>query len=75
MAFGAYPKTPSDLFCLRCGHINPADGNGHCSAYGYNSVDCSPQPCICRLHLLDSKPDDFTRCGFREKEQPEERYL
>lgn len=68
MAYAAYPKTIGDLFCLRCGHTNPPDTDKPCSAYGYNGVDCSPQPCVCRLHILDSKPEDFARCGFREKE-------
>lgn len=38
--------------CVRCGHTNPPNQDGSCSAYGYNGVDCQPQPCICRDHIL-----------------------
>lgn len=37
--------------CPRCGHTNPRESDGSCSARGYNGVDCQPQPCFCRNHI------------------------
>lgn len=52
MAFATYPKSESEAYCKSCKHTNLANEDGSCSGYGYNGVDCQPQPCICREHSV-----------------------
>lgn len=56
MAFAIYPKSKDEVYCNNCKHKNPPEDDGSCSAYGYNGVDCQPQPCICRAHILSEHP-------------------
>lgn len=52
MSYARYAKDWSEAHCRNCYHTNEAEADGSCSAYGYNGVDCSPQPCACRNHVV-----------------------
>lgn len=57
MGYARYAKDWSEAYCRGCMHTNEAEVDGSCSAYGYNGVDCSPQPCVCRNHIVAVHPD------------------
>lgn len=61
MAYAKYPRSKSEPHCFECKHTNEAETDGSCSAYGYNGVDCSPQPCICRNHIVKDNADKYPK--------------